>query len=68
MVVSHGFHKQTTIQDFPIRGKQVYLHIKRRRWLEKSTQTVLQRDWDIVAQGTRMTNEFSAFLKALSRY
>jgi transposase len=68
MVISHGFHKATTIQDFPVRGKKVYLHIKRRRWLDKKTKTVVQRDWDLVAQGTRMTIEFADFLKVLNHY
>ena len=68
LLESKGFHKEVTIQDFPLRGKQVYLHIKRRRWLDKSTKEVIQRDWDVVAKGSRMTVEFAAFLKALNRY
>jgi hypothetical protein len=27
MTIAHGFHKETTIQDFPVRGKKVFLHI-----------------------------------------
>ena len=68
MVIGHGFHKETTIQDFPLRGKTVFLHIKRRRWLDKQDKKVIQRDWNFVAQGTRMTSEFAAFLKGLSQY
>lgn len=68
IVISHGFHKETTIQDFPLRGKNVYLHIKRRRWLDKTSKQVVQRDWDLVSQGTRMTVEFAAFLKAFNSY
>jgi hypothetical protein len=37
-LVSKGFLDEITIQDFPLRGKYVYLHIKRRRWTNKSTQ------------------------------
>ena len=29
---SKGFFNEITVQDFPIRGHQVYLHITRRRW------------------------------------
>lgn len=68
ILIAHGFHKEVTIQDFPLRGNTVYLHIKRRRWLDKTTKEVVQRDWDLVAQGTRMTTEFAAFLKEISRY
>ena len=67
-LIAHGFHKQVTIQDFPLRGNTVYLHVKRRRWLDKTTNKVVQRDWNLVAQGTRMTTEFAAFLKEISRY
>lgn len=37
MIIAHGFHKSITIQDFPLRGNTVYLHIKRRRWLDKNS-------------------------------
>ncbi|WNH08507.1 transposase [Thalassobellus suaedae] len=68
ILIAHGFHKEVTIQDFPLRGNTVYLHVKRRRWLDKTTKQVVQRDWNLVAQGTRMTTEFAAFLKEISRY
>ena len=68
IVIAHGFHKEITIQDFPLRGNTVYLHIKRRRWLDKDSKQIVQRDWNLVAQGTRMTVEFAAFLKEISRY
>lgn len=68
ILIAHGFHKQVTIQDFPLRGNTVYLHVKRRRWLDKTSNEIVQRDWGLVAQGTRMTVEFAAFLKEISRY
>ena len=66
-LVSKGFQDQITIQDFPLRGKYVYLHIKRRRWTNKKTQEIIKRDWTLVAKGTRMTQEFVAFLKEINR-
>ena len=68
ILIGHGFHKELTIQDFPLRGNSVYLHIKRRRWLDKRTKQIVQRDWKLVAKGTRMTAQFAAFLKEISRY
>jgi hypothetical protein len=65
---SKGFYDEITIQDFPIRGKAVFLHIKRRRWTNESTGDIVFRTWELVAKGTRMTKEFAAFLKAISRY
>jgi hypothetical protein len=38
---SKGFFDQITVQDFPIRGHQVYLHITRRRWLNEDTGQVV---------------------------
>lgn len=67
-LVSKGFHDEIAIQDFPLRGKRVFLHIKRRRWTDKKTQKVLQRDWKLVSKGSRMTDEFAAFLKEISRF
>jgi hypothetical protein len=66
-LVSKGFQDEITIQDFPLRGKFVYLHIKRRRWTNKVTGEILKRDWNLVAKGTRMTQEFAAFLKEINR-
>ena len=68
LLISKGFHKEVTIQDFPLRGNTVYLHVRRRRWTDKDTGQIVQRDWNLVAQGTRMTTEFAAFLKEISRY
>jgi hypothetical protein len=67
-LISKGFFDEITVQDFPLRGKAVYLHIRRRRWLNQTTGGIVFRDWNMVAQGTRMTTEFASFLKALSGY
>jgi hypothetical protein len=66
-LVSKGFQDEITIQDFPLRGKFVYLHIKRRRWTNKTNGQIIKRDWALVAKGTRMTQEFAAFLKEINR-
>jgi len=65
---SKGFYDEIKVQDFPIRGKDVYLYIKRRRWLNESTGNIVIRNWDVVAKGTRMTKDFAVFLKVISRY
>ena len=62
---SKGFYSESTVQDFPIRGKSVYLHISRRKWKEIETGIIVKRDWELVAKGTRMTSEFATFLKGL---
>lgn len=65
---SKGFFPEIEVQDFPIRGKAVYLRIKRRRWEDPSTGMTYSRDWNLVASGTRITAEFGAFLKEILRY
>ena len=62
-----GFYDPIQVQDFPIRGKATYLQVKRRRWDNLTTGTVVSRNWNLVAQGTRMTQEFAAFLKGITR-
>lgn len=65
---SKGFHHELTVDDFPLRGKPVKLHIKRRRWTDISTGEILQRDWKLIAKGTRTTQDFAEFLKKIGRY
>lgn len=67
-LLSKGFFDEVVLQDFPIRGQEVYLHVNRRRWLNQDTGKVVYRNWELVAKGTRITNDFAAFLKGISRY
>ena len=65
---SKGFLAEIVVDDYPLRGKIVKLHVKRRRWTDKSSGEILQRDWQLVSKGTRMTKDFAGFLKKISRY
>jgi transposase len=65
---SKGFHTETVIKDFPIREKPSFLHVRRRRWLEKATGKTVSRDWKLVAEGTHYTQGFASFLKGLIGY
>lgn len=67
-LISKGFFEEIIVQDFPIRGQHAFLHIKRRRWLETGSGKVVFRNWEQVAKGTRMTADFAAFLKEISRF
>jgi len=64
-LTSKGFHSESIIQDFPIRNKAVFLHVRRRRWLVESSKEVVSRNWDSVAEGSRYTKSFADFLKGL---
>ncbi len=62
---SKGFHPEAVVQDFPLRDKALFLHVRRRRWLVESTGKVISRNWDTVAKGTRLTKDFATFLKGI---
>ena len=64
-LTSKGFHPSAMIQDYPLRNKAVFLHVRRRRWLVESTSEVISRDWQAVAEGTRFTKGFADFLKGI---
>jgi hypothetical protein len=64
---SKGFFDSITVQDFPIREHKVFLHIKRRRWINLTTNKLVFRDWELVAKGTRLTQGFASFLKEIGR-
>lgn len=60
---------EITIQDFPIRGKAVYLKIKRRRWrLKNDPGKIIRNDFSYIAEGSGFTRELSDFLKSTGRY
>lgn len=65
---SKGF-TEISIQDFPIRGKAVFLKIKRRRWrLKDNHRVIIRNDFSFVAEGSGFTRELSDFLKGRGRY
>jgi hypothetical protein len=65
---SKGF-TEITLQDFPIRGKAVYLKIKRRRWRHKlRSNEIVRNDFSFVAVGSGFTQELSDFLKGTGKY
>ena len=59
-IESKGFYAPVFVQDFPLRGKKVFLNIRRRRWLLKKHNEYISRNWRMVAEGTRMTQDFSS--------
>jgi hypothetical protein len=65
---SKGFYPVKLIQDFPIRGKAVYLSIKRRRWRHKNNPNeIIHNDYSLIAEGSKLTQELSDFLKGTGR-
>lgn len=65
---SKGFMESNLIQDFPLRGKAVFLRIKKRRWRHKQTGFIIKRDFSFIADGSKFTQELSDFLKEAGGY
>ena len=63
-VVAYGFGSYHVIQDFPIRGRATYLHVRKRKWLDKESGEIFSYDWELSEYDhTRLNSEFVAFLK-----
>lgn len=66
-IESKGFLEAVTIQDYPLRDKRVTFHVRRRKWYDADNSEYFTNSYDLVAEGTRYSKEFAAFLKELPR-
>lgn len=63
-VISHGFGDYRVIQDFPLRGRATFLHVRKRKWLDKDTGEIFSYDWELSEfDEPRLNAEFVSFLK-----
>ena len=63
-IISYGFGDYRVIKDFPIRGRSTYLHVRKRKWLDKETGEIFSYQWDLdVHDGTQLNAEFVSFFK-----
>lgn len=63
-IIAYGFGDYKIIQDFPLRGRITHLHLRKRKWLDKSTGEIFSYSIDTSEyEGTRLNAEFVAFLK-----
>ena len=58
----NGFTPAKTFHDFPIRGQEVLLHVRRRRWLDADGRNVMS-EFDFIQESTRCSKELADFLK-----
>ena len=58
----NGFTPTKTFHDFPIRGQEVLLHVRRRRWLDAEGHNVMS-EFDFIQESTRCSKELADFLK-----
>ena len=59
----NGFTEATIVKDFPVRDRNLMLHIRRRRYLDEDGKSVILSVYQATADGTRYSEEFAAFLK-----
>lgn len=65
---SKGFYSSKRVQDFPIRGKALYLVIKRRRWrLKQDKKAEIKSNYSFISEGSKLTKEIADFLKGTGR-
>ena len=63
-IISYGFGEYRSIQDFPLRGRATYLHVRKRKWFDKGSGEVFSYGWELSEYDeTRLNAEFFAFLK-----
>ena len=62
-VREYGFTDERVIQDFPIRGKAVYLHVRRRRWRDTVDGSIFTYDYELTEEGSRLTPGVRGFFK-----
>ena len=63
----NGFYEESCMNHFPINEYRSILHVRRRRWKDAEGKSV-SKDWQLVADGTRYSKEFAAFLKEFLGY
>lgn len=63
-IVARGYTDYVVIQDYPLRGRPVYLHLRKNKWWNKLTNEIFSYNLELPNEaGTRLSAEFVSFLK-----
>lgn len=63
-IVARGYTDYVVIQDYPLRGRPVYLHMRKNKWWNKQTGEIFSYNLELPNEdGTRLSAEFVSFLK-----
>jgi len=65
--VLDGYVNSIDLQTFPLKGKEVFLRLRRRRWKKKGTSTGYSNSYTFNQSGIKATREFGSFLKEIGR-
>jgi len=66
-IISKGFNRPVTIQDFPLRGRPCFLTIETRRWEIEGEGTLTRKLSFLPESGLKVTTDFALFLKEADR-
>lgn len=67
-VIGKGYTEYCTIQGHLTRGRKTFLHLRKCKWLDKSTGEIFTYEIDYANEdGTTLTRELVAFLKGEDR-
>lgn len=63
-IVGKGYTEECVIQDHMMRGRPMFLHMRKCKWLDKESGHIFSYSLDYdEASGTRLSREFASFLK-----
>lgn len=65
--VLDGYMNPEELQTYPIKGKEVFLYLKRRRWKIKGNTKGYQNSYQFHREGMKATKDFGDFLKEIGR-
>ena len=65
--VMDGFMNPLELQTYPIKGKEVFLILRRRRWKVKGTNKGYHNSYNFHRKGMKATRDFGDFLKEIGR-
>ena len=65
--VLDGYMNSLELQTYPLKGKEVFLLLRRRRWKVKGTEKGYSNIYNFHKKGMKATREFGSFLKEIGR-
>lgn len=57
----NGYTEATTVNDYPVRNRKLMLHVRRRRYSDRTGKNVLLNNYKASEDGTRLTVEYGIF-------
>ena len=63
-IVARGYTEYVTIQDYPLHGRPVFLHMRKNKWWNRKTNKIFSYNLELPnEESTRLSAEFMAFFK-----